>query len=466
MTLRMRRLIYSTFIAIFFLVSPPLVFYTAGYRYDFKHNRVIETGSLVVKSYPPNADIYLDDVLYQEKTPTIVNTISPGTVHLRIEKEGYRVWKKDIEIEPRVTSFEETVRLFADTEPTRLIKDGVVDYWWNNRQEKIVYQTATSVRLLNTLNNSDTLIANINPSIRVDISWSKDNNWFILARTTSRAAQNFIINANQPDQFIDLANVTTLNLSNVQWNPSSSDSVYALSGGALYRIPYLLKETRLIHRGFITDYQVEEKRIVFIEQPLKSTGYLSWISLSDSDTIHRVAEIASPETTKIIPTHSHRVAYQDINSRVLTVIDPTIIENSIDVRERSIANIKEAVWSTNGDYLFYTDGFALYRESFTNPITVIPSKPSSQIITRYSSPIGHLFIGDDESFIYYTVGESLRVIQFGDQHSVRLVDGIAGIQKPAFFPAKQAITYIDENGSLLFLPLLREHDINTGFFGG
>jgi len=466
MTLRLRRFIYSTFIAIFFLVSPPLVFYTAGYRYDFKHNRVIETGSLVVKSYPAGAEIYLDDELYREKTPTIINTIIPGTMNLRVEKEGYHVWERKIQIEPRVTTFVETVRLFADTMPVPQLERSIIDYWWNERENKFVYQTTDHIRLFNTFNNSDTLIANTGPGVSADVAWSPDGQRFILTRTAYGAEQHFIINANKPDEFTDLSSITNLSLTTVQWNPLNDNSVYALSNGVLYRIPYLLKEIRLVHQGVIEDYRAENKRIIFIERAQQRTRYLSWIAPSDPDTIHRVTEILETGDIAITPTHSHRVAYANERSKTLTVIDPTIVENNIELAERTIRNVDQAIWSLNGEYLFYTDGYALYRESFTNPITIIPSKPASQLITRYSSRINTLLIGDDEAFVYYTVGETLRVIQIGDERSVRLINELTTMQKPTFLVSKQAITYIDTSGILQLLPLTLNRDGGIRFFSG
>ena len=67
MTLRTRRILYSFFIAIFVIAAPTLVLYTAGFRYDFEYNRIVETGSLVVKSYPQNASIYINGELLENR---------------------------------------------------------------------------------------------------------------------------------------------------------------------------------------------------------------------------------------------------------------------------------------------------------------------------------------------------------------------------------------------------------------
>jgi len=121
MNLRTRRILYSFFIAIFAIAAPTLVLYTAGFRYDFKYNRIVETGSLVIKSYPENASIYIDGKLLEQTTPTIINTILPGKINLLVEKEGYHRWEKTIEIFHRVSTFEESIKLYPNTDPNQLL---------------------------------------------------------------------------------------------------------------------------------------------------------------------------------------------------------------------------------------------------------------------------------------------------------------------------------------------------------
>ena len=127
MNLKTRRILYSIFVAIFFLAAPPLILYTAGFRYDFTYNRIVETGSLVVRSYPEKADIYLNGQAHTAQTPTIINNILPGKIKLLIAKEGYHEWEKDILVNARVTTFEERVTLYPRTEPQLFVGKRVAE---------------------------------------------------------------------------------------------------------------------------------------------------------------------------------------------------------------------------------------------------------------------------------------------------------------------------------------------------
>ena len=58
-----RRITYSIFFTIFFISSPLLILYSLGYRYNFTTNNIEKNGAFYIKSYPRNANIYIDNVL-------------------------------------------------------------------------------------------------------------------------------------------------------------------------------------------------------------------------------------------------------------------------------------------------------------------------------------------------------------------------------------------------------------------
>src|SRR3989338_2860476 len=65
-----RRAVYVFFIIVFLIVTPLVVLYSQGYRYNFKRGKVQKTGILIISSIPKSADIYLNNQLVtQNQTP-------------------------------------------------------------------------------------------------------------------------------------------------------------------------------------------------------------------------------------------------------------------------------------------------------------------------------------------------------------------------------------------------------------
>ncbi|MBI2636950.1 MAG: PEGA domain-containing protein, partial [Parcubacteria group bacterium] len=217
MTLRTRRILYVSFAAAFFLASPPLVLYTAGFRYDFAYRRIVVTGSLVVKSNPPDATVRLNGELRKEPTPTIINTILPGKIKLLVEKEGYHSWEKEIEIKPRVTSFEESITLFADAAPEAALGRPAVQYWWSPSGDKVAYATnENTLRLFNALNQKDTLIANVSDGRAVSLSWSSEQDRFFFSRGAPGGQKEFIVvETLSPERIVPLEDIADGPIRNV-----------------------------------------------------------------------------------------------------------------------------------------------------------------------------------------------------------------------------------------------------------
>jgi hypothetical protein len=468
MTLKFRRILYFTFIIIFFLAAPPLVLYTAGFRYDFKYNRVVETGSLVVKSSPEKANIYLNNELQKETTPTIINTILPGEARLTIEKEGYHTWEKTIEIRPRVTTFEENVRLFADSIPEILIEDEIKEYWWNSKFEKIAYTNKKNeLRIFNTLNSENTLIANLENSI-LEFYWSYLDDQFILSmERANKKIEHFIANASNLSSIVNTQDITNLKLSNISWDPYSRNTIYAISDGSLYRININQKTATQVIVGNINEYKIEKGRILFIEEnSIEKFGHVSWVSTNRPKTIHREALWPYGEKGEFIKTNSHRISILNSKGELL-IIDPTIKPNKIEENTVTIKNVKKAIWTRDGKRLVWTDGYGIYQRYFTNPITVIPTILEQRIITRYSEPISEMTLSENEWYVYFAIGGILRVNELTyskTPRSIKLVESENTISNLKLDLKKQSISFLNEKGNLLILNLFIEQQ-RTFFFG-
>ena len=111
-----RKLVFISFISLFVVLTPLLILYSLGYRYDFSTNNVEKNGAFYIKSYPKGANIYIDNIDTEEKTPRQVTNIKPGLYNLEIKKEKYVPWNKQLYIYPGETTFVEDIVLFLENQ--------------------------------------------------------------------------------------------------------------------------------------------------------------------------------------------------------------------------------------------------------------------------------------------------------------------------------------------------------------
>lgn len=73
------------------------IFYARGFKPDFKNLSIERTGLIVVASVPTGAQVYLDDRLVSA-TDTNIAYLEPKTYKVRIEKDGYTRWEKEVAV--------------------------------------------------------------------------------------------------------------------------------------------------------------------------------------------------------------------------------------------------------------------------------------------------------------------------------------------------------------------------------
>lgn len=471
MTLRTRRILYVTCILIFLIAAPLLTLYTAGFRFDFKYKRLVETGSIVVKSRPAGASVVLAGKTHPDKTPLIINNIPPGRVSLQVSKEGYHYWQQEITVKPRVTTFAENIRLFPSGGPKTILATSTLAYWWNRKQDKLIYESVRSqLRLLNTLNNKDELLVKLRRNEGVEILWSPHDEQFILIKKNGGNAAYWLGDAAAVTKLRPLAQITKKKITKLAWDPNMSNSLYLLSAGALWRLSVPLRNDRLVATGPIIDWRAEAKRILLLEKSAnKNNGLLSLLDLSKPSGRPTRLLTVPAAGQKFLASNSRRLALYNEPSRTLLIVDPLLRSEGRSDAITTLSPVLETQWSQDGQRLIYSDGYGIYEHYFPQPAAEPESAVVRRLILRYSTPVANIFLmTPDEGLLLYSVNNSLRVIELTSEpepQTTVLLENIKTIKSPHYLSGPEILNFIDPAGQLLALPLSAS-ETGTGFFGG
>jgi len=134
-----RRLTYSLFLTIFFIVAPLLILYSLGYRYNFNTNNIEKNGAFYIKSYPKNADIFINNEKNKKKTPRQIVNIKPSTYQLKVSKENYLPWEKELTVYEGETTFVENIVLFLEEQKKEILGPGADNILLNKKGDKYAY---------------------------------------------------------------------------------------------------------------------------------------------------------------------------------------------------------------------------------------------------------------------------------------------------------------------------------------
>ena len=120
MTYRTRIGILIAFIALFLVTAPVVVLYTAGYRWNGKKVRLEKVGLIFLRSRPSYAEIYLNGKLRSERTPARLRNLLPSDYDVKVTKNGYGTWEKNLPVASALTTFAEGIVLWKQSLPEKL----------------------------------------------------------------------------------------------------------------------------------------------------------------------------------------------------------------------------------------------------------------------------------------------------------------------------------------------------------
>ena len=94
-----RRLIFIVFLGIFIVAVPAIILYAWGFSLDLNERILVDTGGIYLKSTPSKADIYIDGIP-KGKTTDFIRRLQPKIYDVKVIKEDYYPWQKNLIVEP------------------------------------------------------------------------------------------------------------------------------------------------------------------------------------------------------------------------------------------------------------------------------------------------------------------------------------------------------------------------------
>ena len=113
MTKRTRRVLFWLAVAVFVAATPLIVSYARGYRLDLSGLDLSRVGAIALETKPKEATVWLNNKKLSKSTPTVIRNLFPEkNYELRIEREGFWPWEKELEVEPELVTAVRNIVLF------------------------------------------------------------------------------------------------------------------------------------------------------------------------------------------------------------------------------------------------------------------------------------------------------------------------------------------------------------------
>lgn len=133
-----KKVAYSAFIVFSILtLAGFIIAYGRGYRLNFEQKSLSPTGILSANSFPSGASLFLNGKLTSATNTTL--SLSPGWYKVRLSKEGYLPWEKEVRIQGEIVTKIEALLIPSNPSLKAITTTGVLAPVLSPNESKIAY---------------------------------------------------------------------------------------------------------------------------------------------------------------------------------------------------------------------------------------------------------------------------------------------------------------------------------------
>lgn len=428
MSKTVRFILFISFVLTFLISAPLLVLYTAGYRLDLTHGRIVHTAVLNISSYPKNATISVDDSTFRDRTPAVINTILPGEHSVSLQRTGYIPWNSLFSFESKEAQVIGPIALFlnASLEQTASKKaSSISTYTYADTVAYIVEEETWLEGWLEHIPSGDEKLFVRLPNEAVDtyeLRWSPLGGYLLLL-STDGTEKTIHLTRVEDGSTIDIPSTIDV-VEDAWWDAYQEPVLYARTGDTIIQWDILKNEQVQYDQQLTSVSSYQDQTVILSESNNKTV-----VSFQVGETASIITYLPLGDYT-FVPAPDNLVALYNERQKKLVLLD---VEN----REQPILLTEEAVlwqWDDSGNRLLYSSGFDL--KQYTR------STHESNTLTRLSSEITQLWwYPHGQTAIFQTDG-TIKALHLED--NLILSETVLGENAPGLF-------WIDKEGYALYL---------------
>ncbi|MCL5093866.1 MAG: PEGA domain-containing protein [Patescibacteria group bacterium] len=265
----------------FVLIATLLIASAKGYKFEIKNNRLSfqKTGTIILTSQPSGGKVYVNGKLNPINSgtnlfPTSIKGLLSGKYSLKIEREGYIVWEKTVDVLEETVTWANYIVLFPKEAKKETVLNGNITLAKESDDSRHLAALAANsntleLYTLDTINLDKTknlTIDNSNatkPKTEIlDINWSHDNSKILLTEKEGDLISYDVLNLRDNSQ-VNITDLFKFNFDKITWNPVNSDQLFGLKEGNIYRINSSEKTISASILGNVLSFEPETDRNVY-----------------------------------------------------------------------------------------------------------------------------------------------------------------------------------------------------------
>ena len=438
-----KSIFFWTLVALFFVTSTSLILYAFGYRFSPTRGVFVYGGSIMVKTTPQDANIYINKQLMPSGKVSRLNNsvhidgIDPGEYTLEIKAAGFKTWSKKIAVHSGIsTEFWNIV----------LAKDSYAREDYNTPNiEKFFISPRKNLAAITQMEGDNFVVKVFDPSSlelkgvfaandyvftdnsKENIEWSPQAHRLIIpVIKKENGTKNYFITTLDTGETINLEGlVGEENLSHVRWDPDTKNALFYMTGDRLMRIDLDAPTEKTQIAEKIASYDLSSKGLFYFQLP---EGIVYQTNFKGTDTPTQITSAAPQDMSdpnfQLIVYDEKRIVMRNDNNGELYIFN----EGKNDTYfEKLSSEAKGSQFSDDGKkLLFWTDReISVY---FAREWEVQPARAENekQLITRFAGEIKNVQWTRDYEHALFTIDKKIKMIEV-DPRDHRNMDDVLSL---------------------------------------
>lgn len=450
MTRKSRTILFFSLVFLFFLSTLTGIFYSLGYRFDFKNKKFTQTGAFYTKVLPKNAEIYINGE-FKKKTDFLfgqvfIKNLLPKTYKIEIKKDGYFTWGKILEIKEKQVTEAKNVVLIPKNHNFNILSKEVKDFWFFPKEKIIIFKKGDGKNW--TLSLYDLKRGNENYLISgkdlqrtginlVDLEISPDSEKILLKISMNskkisipdverkKQIKYYILDITKTPYSLTSLDVFGKEIQNLSFKPGDPQKIFYLKEGQIFEGNLVQKKSSPPFLKKIISYQIFERNIYYLE----NSGFLfkTDFSFSLREKINEIPfSLKKGGKYKIhILGREPKIFLQE--GEVFYLFNP-----ETKSFEKFSETVKGLVISPDKKKMVYFNDYEIWI-LFLTEITEQPPRKSGEkvFLSRFSQKIDQVFWYTDH-YLIFTSGNKIIISEI-DNRDVINIATLAQFGNPKIF---------------------------------
>ena len=412
MTKKIRTILFSICAILFLLIAPTITLYSMGYRIDFDSKKIVQTGGFYFKVLPKNVQISIDGKI-KKKTDIffgsiLIKNLLPKEYKVKIEKEGYFPWEKNLKIEERAVTEAKNIVLIPEKTGFENLANEAENFFFSLDEKKFILKDKKGLKLFDIEREiANYPIENLKGEIE-EIVFSPDSQK-ILLKTDSKFKVFDLTKF--PPISIDL-DFLDPEIKEISFHPKDFTKIFFLKNGQIFQADLEKKEIILLEKD-VLNYKISAGFIYYLDNKglLFKTDFNQKIKEKINENPFPTKEGANYQieifANFIFLKDGEKIYLFDQKSNSFEKFFEPVksLKISPDFKKLAFFNDHE-IW------LFFLE------DSFDQPWKKAKEKV---FLTRFSEKIGNLFWFTAHYLIFNT-DSKIKIVEIDDRDGLNIYD--------------------------------------------